>query len=66
MVSDEGLQVADALLIVREMAEEASRLHQPDGLGFCLLCDPMVAYPCGPKWYADRALDWFDRWSAKT
>lgn len=53
--------IADAREQIRAEVEAISKVHQPDPLGYCLACDPLVAYPCGPKWGADFALDVFDR-----
>lgn len=53
--------IADARERIRAEVEAISRTHQPDSIGYCRVCDPLVAYPCGPKWGADFALDVFDR-----
>jgi hypothetical protein len=51
---------ADIREAIRHQAEETASRHQPDSVSgmFCQTCG--TAYPCGPKWMADRALDAFD------
>jgi hypothetical protein len=50
----------DVRSVIRANVEATAAAHQPDGFGHCTTCDPPEAYPCGPLWAAQHALDAFD------